>query len=135
MSEHDHEPGCACCQSATTHSGPQVARTASTSATATGTTPHGALALQRTIGNRATTQMIARMEASEASEQIVTSLAPLTDEATIGRTLAPYAYDAEGFDKVAEAYEKKVEKPMMSDLPASAQDAPPAGWYPGISKG
>jgi len=103
-------------------------------AAAAAPTPHGALALQRSIGNRATTRLLSRMEPSEASEQIQKSLAPLTDAATVGRTLLPFTYDVEGFDKVAEDYEKTVERPMMADLPQSAQDMAPAGWYPGVSK-
>jgi hypothetical protein len=103
-------------------------------------TPAAALQLQRTVGNRATTRILSRMEATEASDQIRKSLAALgPDTQTIGRTLSAFKYDIEGFDKVASEYKKAGEaageKPphtMMQDLPQTNQAAAPAGWYEGI---
>jgi hypothetical protein len=75
-----------------------------------------AMALQRKIGNRAFGRLVARTpeESVDLLESALTSAHADVDQ--ISRTLLPYSYDQEGFEKVAEAYEKKTETPLKGAL-------------------
>ena len=76
-----------------------------------------ALALQRKIGNRAFGQLVARAtpeESVEMIEPVITSAHADVDQ--ISRTFLPFSKDQEGFDKMADAYEKKTETPLKSAI-------------------
>ena len=78
-----------------------------------------ALALQRKIGNRAFGRLIARSTPEETVELLDPAInGAHTDVDQISRTFLPYSHDQEGFDKVAEAYEKKLETPLKDALSA-----------------
>jgi hypothetical protein len=75
-----------------------------------------AVALQRKIGNRAFGQLVSRTpeESVDMLESALTSAHADVDQ--LSRTLLPYSYDQEGFEKVAEAYETKTETPLKGAL-------------------
>jgi hypothetical protein len=76
-----------------------------------------ALALQRKIGNRAFGQLIARSSPEETVELLDPAInGAHADVEQISRTFLPYSHDQEGFDKVAQAYEKKMETPLKGAL-------------------
>jgi hypothetical protein len=76
-----------------------------------------ALALQRKIGNRAFGQLIARSSPEETVELLDPAInGAHADVEQISRTFLPYSHDQEGFDKVAQAYEKKLETPLKGAL-------------------
>jgi hypothetical protein len=76
-----------------------------------------ALALQRKIGNRAFGRLIARSTPEETVELLDPAInGAHADVEQISRTFLPYSHDQEGFDKVAEAYEKKLETPLKGAL-------------------
>ncbi len=76
-----------------------------------------ALALQRKIGNRAFGQLLARSTPEETVELLDPAInGAHTDIEQISRTFLPFSHDQEGFDKVAEAYEKKLETPLKGAL-------------------
>ncbi len=76
-----------------------------------------ALALQRKIGNRAFGQLIARSTPEETVELLDPAInGAHADVEQISRTFLPYSHDQEGFDKVAQAYEKKMETPLQGAL-------------------
>ncbi len=76
-----------------------------------------ALALQRKIGNRAFGQLIARSTPEETVELLDPAInGAHADVEQISRTFLPYSHDQEGFDKVAQAYEKKMETPLKGAL-------------------
>ena len=73
-----------------------------------------ALALQRKIGNRAFGRLVARSTPEETVELLDPAInGAHADVEQISRTFLPYSHDQEGFDKVAEAYEKKMETPLQ----------------------
>jgi len=78
--------------------------------------PHAALALQRRIGNRAFGRLLSRTpeESADLLEPAITGAH--VDVEQISRTLLPFSRDQEGFEKVAEAYETKTEKPLKVAL-------------------
>jgi hypothetical protein len=76
-----------------------------------------ALALQRKIGNRAFGRLIARSTPEETVELLDPAInGAHADVEQISRTFLPYSHDQEGFDKVAQAYEKKMETPLQGAL-------------------
>ena len=76
-----------------------------------------ALALQRKIGNRAFGQLIARATPEESVEMLDPAInGAHVDVEQISRTFLPFSKDQEGFDKMAEAYEKKMETPLKGAL-------------------
>ena len=76
-----------------------------------------ALALQRKIGNRAFGQLISRSTPEESVELLDPAInGAHVDVEQIGRTLLPFSRDQEGFDKLAEAYETKLETPLKGAL-------------------
>ena len=76
-----------------------------------------ALALQRKIGNRAFGQLVARSTPEDTVELLDPAInGAHADVDQISRTFLPYSHDQEGFDKVAEAYEKKMETPLQGAL-------------------
>lgn len=76
-----------------------------------------ALALQRKIGNRAFGRLIARASPEDAVELLDPAInGAHADVDQISRTFLPYSHDQEGFDKVAQAYEKKMETPLKAAL-------------------
>jgi hypothetical protein len=76
-----------------------------------------ALALQRKIGNRAFGRLIARSTPEETVELLDPAInGAHADVEQISRTFLPYSHDQEGFDKVAQAYEKKMETPLKGAL-------------------
>ena len=76
-----------------------------------------ALALQRKIGNRAFGRLVARSTPEETVELLDPAInGAHADADQIGRTFLPYSHDQEGFDKVAQAYEKKTETPLKAAL-------------------
>jgi hypothetical protein len=75
-----------------------------------------ALALQRKIGNRAFGRLVAR-----TPEDAVELLDPAINGAKvnveqINRTFLPFSKDQESFDKMAEAYETKMEIPLQKAI-------------------
>lgn len=105
-----------------------------------------ALALQRKIGNRAFGRLVARSTPEDSVELLDPAInGAHTDVDQISRTFQPYAHDQEGFDKVAEAYEKKMETPLKGALEShlGAEDllevnkrVPPRGYpAPGGAEG
>lgn len=90
--------------------------------------PATVLALQRAAGNRAVGRLLQRTpeESVDLLEQGLGALHPNADQ--VNRTLSAYTFDREGFGKVAEAYEKKTEKPLMQTIQTrlAAEDLPEA---------
>ena len=78
-----------------------------------------ALALQRKIGNRAFGQLISRSTPEEAVELLDPAInGAHVDAEQISRVLLPFSKDQDGFDKMAEAYEAKMETPLKGALEA-----------------
>ena len=78
-----------------------------------------ALALQRKIGNRAFGQLISRSTPEESVELLDPAInGAHVDVEQISRTLLPFSQDQDGFDKLAEAYETKMETPLQGALEA-----------------
>jgi hypothetical protein len=78
-----------------------------------------ALALQRKIGNRAFGQLISRSTPEESVELLDPAInGAHVDAEQISRTFLPFSKDQEGFDKLAEAYETKMETPLKGALEA-----------------
>ena len=76
-----------------------------------------ALALQRKIGNRAFGRLIARATPEDAVELLDPAInGAHPDVEQVSRTFLPFSHDQEGFNKVAEAYEKKMEKPLQGAI-------------------
>ena len=76
-----------------------------------------ALALQRKIGNRAFGQLISRAAPEESVELLDPAInGAHVDVEQISRTFLPFSKDQEGFDKLAEAYETKIETPLKGAL-------------------
>ena len=76
-----------------------------------------ALALQRKIGNRAFGRLIARATPEEAVELLDPAInGAHPDLEQVSRTFLPFSHDQEGFNKLAEAYEKKMEKPLKGAI-------------------
>jgi hypothetical protein len=76
-----------------------------------------ALALQRKIGNRAFGRLIARSSPEETVELLDPAInGAHADAEQVSRVFLPYSHDQEGFDKVAQAYEKKLETPLKGAL-------------------
>ena len=78
-----------------------------------------ALALQRKIGNRAFGQLISRSTPEESVELLDPAInGAHVDAEQISRVFLPFSKDQEGFDKMAEAYETKMETPLKGALDA-----------------
>lgn len=78
-----------------------------------------ALALQRKIGNRAFGQLISRATPEESVELLDPAInGAHVDAEQISRVFLPLSKDQEGFDKMAEAYETKMETPLKGALEA-----------------
>jgi hypothetical protein len=76
-----------------------------------------ALALQRKIGNRAFGRLVARATPEDAVELLDPAInGAHVDVEQISRTFLPFSQDQEGFDKMAEAYETKMETPLKGAL-------------------
>ena len=76
-----------------------------------------ALALQRKIGNRAFGQLIARATPEDAVELLDPAInGAHADVEQVSRTFLPFSHDQEGFNKLAEAYEKKMETPLKGAI-------------------
>ena len=76
-----------------------------------------ALELQRKIGNRAFGQLVARRSPEESVELLEPAiLGAHKDAEQISRTFLPFSQDQESFDKMAEAYETKLETPLKGAL-------------------
>lgn len=76
-----------------------------------------ALALQRKIGNRAFGQLISRATPEESVELLDPAInGARVDAEQISRVFLPLSKDQEGFDKMAEAYETKMETPLQGAL-------------------
>ena len=77
-----------------------------------------ALALQRKIGNRAFGQLISRATSPEESVEMLDPAinGAHVDAEQISRVFLPFSKDQEGFDKMAEAYETKMETPLKGAL-------------------
>jgi hypothetical protein len=76
-----------------------------------------ALELQRKIGNRAFGQLVARSTPEESVELLDPAInGAHVDAEQISRTFLPFSKDQEGFDKLAQAYEKKKETPLKGAL-------------------
>lgn len=76
-----------------------------------------AIALQRKIGNRAFGRLIARSTPEESVELLDPAInGAHADVEQVSRTFLPYSHDQESFNKLAEAYEKKMETPLQGAL-------------------
>jgi hypothetical protein len=76
-----------------------------------------ALALQRKIGNRAFGRLIARSTPEDSVELLDPAInGAHPDVEQVSRTFLPYSHDQDGFNKLAEAYEKKLEKPLKGAI-------------------
>ncbi len=78
-----------------------------------------ALPLQRKIGNRAFSRLVARASPEEAVELLDPAInGAHVDVDQISRTFLPFSKDQEGFDTMAKAYETKMETPLKGALEA-----------------
>jgi hypothetical protein len=76
-----------------------------------------AMALQRKIGNRAFGQLISRATPEDAVELLDPAInGAHADVEQVNRTFLAFSHDQEGFNTLAEAYEKKMEKPLQQAI-------------------
>jgi hypothetical protein len=90
------------------------------------------LSLPQAIGNRAMSRMVQRMETAEAVDALDAATKPGVMGAgrQVASTLAAFARDPVGYDKVAIEYQKKTEQPLA---PKVADVPKPAAFFPTIS--